>query len=424
MKLPKLSIVKPGRRALVWFCVLLLTSANGFGLYQNLRVQSSSAIQAPAAQQSVSTIDEAVPAGGRKIGEGKYTFESLQSSKIQGQEKGLLTIATHDTSKSNFVLALGAGSLELGQKLNQGWKLTTLAQDGLWQPGACASKPSLLIGDRYVFIDDGKTRPEDPYSSYIIYDIKDKVYRYFGGSNFTEQQGMKETILSYLVEDGQLVFYIDPADKEGQLNHVGVAKHWVQGDHSYIIRRVVAPDLLSYTDYALDFKVPGGIEYYDVQSWYGDMIDGKPSIVKLEDTDNVGFKPSNETSFLGYITDGRIQLSPYTPPSISGPVGSSVTDQEKAINDGLKRAMPHLNDPPRGDFERYNILSFESTILGETSDSIFITTGYVRTPPEKSDVQGYGYIGPAVYSKTSKSAATLTANQYLNYGSYVALGVY
>ena len=217
----------------------------------------------------VSTKDKTVASDrtGEQISSSTYKYQEQSQSKINDPaNQGVLYLATETTDNANFLLAGSTSIQSIGASLSSGWTAGVLSSDTVWLPASCASKPTYLIGGRYIFIDDGKEKPSSKYSSYLVFDVVSKKFRYFGGDSFTPTQGDKEHILSIQNENGSVVFYIDTSDTSGPLSGSSTFKHAAAYSPGYITRRVLNLDTLAYTDYKIPYTSPPNTPYYYIDA--------------------------------------------------------------------------------------------------------------------------------------------------------------
>jgi hypothetical protein len=393
----------PSKKVLLAGLVIVVTVANStlFGLsWREFHSQSILASTANIKAAKETTVD--ANKQGQQFQEASYKFETLTASKINDpKESGNLVLATHKETKANFILAL-YGNTPLGDKINDGWELRQLTTDSMWLPGACSSKPNLLLQGKYIFIDDGKTKPTDKYSSYVLYNLQTNSYVYFGGDNLTEQQVVGERILAAVHENDQLVFYIDPTDKDGTLHNSPTFKHATGSDQQYIIRRVINPETLHYTDYKLPFTVPAGISYYYLARGFGEPI------VQL-------ISEGARETYDGKVASNRIELAK-TPPAVALAYkpGSDETDLERHLTETLTKTLPELvktNQPWTGTAYGTN---FQLTELGSNSRANFLIVRYRYS----------GYQTPVVYDSVTNNIEPLISSATLSDSEYVPLGVF
>lgn len=356
---------------------------------------------------------------GKKIGEGSYKSETLAKSKITTGSPAKLVIAAHEPTGGHFVLAFLNNNIPGADRLEQGWSLQTIANDPMWAPGACSSKPSFLVKNKYIFIDDGKTDPDDLYSSYVMFDMHTGQYRYFGGDNFTEEQGKKENILLTVNENDKLVFYIDPLDEEPYFAYTGAAPGHTRGkDHAYMIRREIDPDSLDYTDYSLPFSVPEDLPIYSVYTYtYNNEVRFTFSAPYNANA------PNNGISYRGRLEANAIHISA----QIEEVYGDGSVDSDLDVQiDGLLRAsLPGLTkqNPPGGGFQAKTI--FTATELGSYKGIKFlnITQRNGQTVPNK-DYSEY-FSTPLVFDNGTKQVYPMvTATLIRSYSDYVNLGAF
>ena len=368
---------------------------------QDIVAAEAPKIEVKSSEQDVVSTDKQ----GIRIGEGQYKIETLDKSKIDEGAPANLSVLSHEASGAHFVLAINK-SQSLASQISAGWKESILTSDPLWSPGACASKPTYLIQGKYVFIDDGKTKPTDAYNSFIVYNFETKKYNYFGGDNFTDTQAKNEKILSAKYENDQLVFYIDPNDATGPLKNSETFKHATGSDKAYIIRRVVDPENMSYVDYTLPFKVPKNITYYFVSAGYGENI-----VMGLSED-------GGQTRYDGKVENNAIKLTKfvlnldYTNKS-APPTDSPI---ELDVNPLLVKALPDFTDQTAYPNSTYTGL-FEINKLGSVGNLEFLIS-----KQRYGKDGGKRYDTAVVYDSQKKSVDVMLTKLILN--DYVPLGVY
>jgi hypothetical protein len=339
---------------------------------------------------------------GEFLGSGQYKYQTLAKSRITTGDPAQLIVANESQSGGHFVLALlGANSQIPADKVNAGWSIHSIANDRMWAPGACSSKPSFLVQGKYIFIDDGKTNAYDRYSSYIVFNMTNGKYNYFGGNNFTKDQGNKEIILSNVNENDKLVFYIDPVDSQGPYAGNTQGKHSTGSDRGYIIRREIDPETMKYTDYSLPFNVPPGIKVYTITNSYnGGLVTLQPK--------------SSMTFYDGKVSDNRIEFSeiPFTDNTVyeTPPLDSPL---ELQLNSLLVTELSNLSQQkPYKDAPNYKA-KFSVQELGSNESIKFLIV-----------TQRFGDSStPTIYNQKQGSVNAMTDSQILKY-NYVSLGVF
>lgn len=192
------------------------------------------------------------------IGTSHYASETSSKSKIEKSESGdLYKITTSNESKGFLMAFAGAG----GPTVAPGWKATRVGTDPMWIPGACAQKPSWMIGDHLILIDDGEYDGAKATHYYALYDTNAKTFTEFGGALANDTQA-KEKILSIGIEQGKLVFYIDLQDAAGPYATSTSFKHSLAQHENFLIRRVIETPDLTYTDFRVPFDKPAFDDYH------------------------------------------------------------------------------------------------------------------------------------------------------------------
>lgn len=420
IKIPK---PKLSKKVLLISGATLLTLANGSGLGYALMQRTKPT--GPTSLQEVvkpkidvknaEKRDVAPTAIGEKIGEGEYKSQTLKKSRIKTGNSAQLSIATHEQTGGHFVLAfLSGGNIPSASQLGSGWKLETIANDPMWAPGACASKPTFLIGGKHIFIDDGKTSDEDKYDSYIVFDMTTGEYKYFGGNDFTTAQATKEVVMTATNENDKIVFYIDPVDDQPYITDNALKGHTKGKDHAYVIRREIDPVTLKYTDYSLPFTVPDALTHYYVSA-YNSSDDGVHVSLYIPYS-------LEDKSYSGTIASNRINLKLNQPGdvNVSGPLD---TPLELALESTLRQAAPGLtkqNNPYDG--SQYKTV-FSIGELGTYKQLQFLNASQ-RYGISKGDETLY-YATPLIYDKDSKKSYPLVTQALLrSYTDYVNLGAF
>jgi hypothetical protein len=404
------------RKLLISLAVILLTVANStflaYGVLRFRRYQAkpvavvfdTAVVEQQIDIKSADLKDIPSSEQGKKLGEGDYKFESLKKSKITTGDKAELVIAANEKSGGHFVLAfLGARSKPAPQQINPGWTLTTIADDPMWAPGACSSKPTFLLQGKYIFIDDGKTNPKDKYNSYIVFDMATSTYNYFGGNNFTAKQANNETIIKAVNENDKLVFYIDTPDPKGtHKTSDGLPIHVPGQAPSYIIRREVDPATMHYVDYSLPFSAPTGMPKYVVNAGFDSAV------IRVTDTN-----PDNPLAYNGTVQNNAITLKPEKDEAGTF-VDTYDTPLELRLADKLKNQLPLLYKQKIEADNKFKT-NFRISELGSHDSLQFLSI------IQRFDINDT----PAIYDKKSGEVITLTNQKVLSQPSkYVELGVF
>jgi hypothetical protein len=408
--------IKVNKKALIVSAIVLVSAGNGAVLamsYQRYHKKLNQSKNQPKAVVAIAnptidiksakekTVDPS--AQGQKIQDGLYKYEELDQSKSDlAGGLGKLVIAANSDSNAHFVLALRNNTDLSPNQLQSGWNTQTISTDAIWQPGACSSKPSFFVQGRYIFIDDGKNKPTDKYNSYIIYDLKTQKYRYFGNSNFTDQQATKENILRVADENDQIVLYIDTPDTTGPLANSSSFKHARGNDPGYIIRRVVNPSTFQYSDYKIVLSVPAAFSHYYIDSSYGDTL------VRLSSDES-------DINFLGTVNGGQLifkgedtsnRLTPYVDP---------MEEVAKQLEPNLSSVLPSFikDDSPLPDTQSPK---FSLQELGSNGSAKYLIV-WGRQSASAT---------PLVYDIPTNSLKPMltTPILYASPGGFVALGVY
>lgn len=195
------------------------------------------------------------------IGAGHYAGQTSSKSKIQKTETGKLFKLTKAGTSKSYMTAFDSTINVADMNLRPGWTATQVGQDAMWIPGACAQKPSWLIGDHQILIDDGQYDGTQSTHYYALYDTQSKNFSDFGGTLLDDTQA-KEKIIGINVEDNKLVFYIDQQDATGPYTSSTSFKHSLTNHDSFLIRRVIETPSLAYTDYRVTFTKPPFDNYH------------------------------------------------------------------------------------------------------------------------------------------------------------------
>ncbi len=415
--------------------LLAITVANSGFLFYSLHpvkaisVSGNTIHLAPKPTQKVAsakqrTVDPSQQ--GKFLADGQYAFNTLDKSRIVATNQGSLVLAAYPASGANFVLATNGETKIDDSIVTDGWKTTLLANDPLWAPGACSAKPTLLLQGRYIFIDDGKTNPEDKYNSYLVFDMQTGKYHYFGGDSFTDKQATHENIMLATDENDQLVFYIDQSDPDGSQANSTLFKHGAGHALDYVVRRVIDPATMSYKDYKIPFTNTDSLFKDDFHLSLFNKIDDKQSTGQANATlrytsdvndvinaDNTAEKYASE----GTVINNAITLRKfsYNSNTVSGAAvqGPYDTALEKQLNDPLTKALPSFIAGKPLDATNYST-NFMLTALGVHGQTNYIvassrTGEYAQTP---AIVDSDGTVHP------------LTVRTVLKQGGYVPLGVF
>jgi hypothetical protein len=396
------------KTVIITLCVLV-TLANGGVLGYALTKKTSSTSKAVILKKNdsiknaeLTTIDKTKT--GKLLGTGQYTYTALDQSKMTQGDPAQLVVATESKSNSHYVLALiGQDTKIPADKINDGWSVASIAQDRMWAPGACSSKPTFLIQGKYIFIDDGKTNPDDKYNSYIVFNMATGKYNYFGGNSFTKDQGGNEMILKSLNENDKLVFYIDPVDSSGPLAGNTEGKHARGRDHAYIIRREIDPATMKYADYSLPYSVPAGVSVYSIALSYNDGM-----LISLT-------PDGSQTSYDGKVADNQITLAKAAPYGVIPSDQQLDSQLELSLDSILSSAMPNLSkQTPYSGAPAYKA-KFGVEELGSNKSVKFLIA--------KQRFGGYSV--PTVYNQSIGSVNPMTDSLiFESYVNYVPLGVF
>lgn len=349
---------------------------------------------------------------GTSAGTSTYKFEELDHSKLYDPAMlGDLSLATEKANQANFLLAGNTGTNLSAETISPNWSVGVINQDTIWQPASCASKPTYLIGGRYIFIDDGKEKASDKYPSYLAFDMVSQKFRYFGGNNFTAQQGDKEHILSIQNENGSLVFYIDQSDTTGPLASSPTFKHATAYAPGYITRRVIDASTLAYTDYKLPYAIPTGIAYFYIDA--GTDF-GAGQVATL----TPGNVESSATYYPGVVANNALTFTPTAIASATAYVPLQTIDP--ALDQLLSTALPSFTTG----FDAQAAKSpnrFTVSKQGALNNLQFLIASQSWT----SD--GNLFDSPVVYDTTTKSVDAMMLKPVISSyagGNYVALGVF
>lgn len=417
------------KRALKTFgfiLLLLVTLGNGGFFYYSLvharaaTVKSTTVSLAPKPTLKVASAKQHLTDAsqqGKFLAEGEYAVNSLDKSRITEVKKGGLVLASYAASGANFVLATSGNTKIDDTIVADGWKTKLLADDPLWAPGACSSKPTLLLQGRYIFIDDGKTNPTDKYNSYLVFDMQTGKYNYFGGDSFTTKQATQEKIMLATNENDQLVLYIDLPDADGPQANTASFLHSTTHAPNYIVRRVIDPATMRYKDYKIPFVNPSSIELYNLSVYTN------TSVVTNQKNESVTLNLSSladanyqYTTFTGIVSNNAITLKEvHYDNSATGIInpGPFDTSLEKELNEPLSQALPNFVNGKPADPASYTT-NFGLTALGSHGDTNYLvaasrTGGFAQTP---------------VIIDTGGSVHPLTTKTIFTFGSYVPLGVF
>ncbi len=431
--------VKISKKALVIFCCAVLTLINAGGLgyvvatnrtVEEVFVTVPPEVVTPKIEiTNAKKRDTDVTLQGKKIGEGSYKSETLSKSKITSGNAAKLIIASHEATGAHFVLAfLSSGNIPNSEQLEPGWGLQTISDDPMWSPGACASKPTFLLSNKYIFIDDGITNPEEKYNSYVLFDMQNGEYRYFGGNNFTDTQAKKEQVMMTVNENDKLVFYIDPVDDQPYLEDSGRPGHIRGKDHAYVIRREIDPVTLAYTDYSLPFNVPAELANYYVYahsdgkepvfSFYAPYTNGLTSVSyqgRLE-ANSIKVISTNQATGTNHNPNGQVQFD---------------SDLELALDPTLRTALVALTNQKPYDNSQYKTL-FNATELGSYHGLQFLNVsqryGQLQGPSCADCYNAndfFFFSTPAIFDSNDKRLYPMVAKPVLRgFRDYVNLGVF
>ena len=408
------------RRKLLYGLIIVfaavISGANAYLLqaqyrkYQTVNSAAVATLSVTASSKIANAKQKAIVADkqGQQVSQGLYAFSELGHSKIDPKEfSAQLVVASNEALGANYVLADASDGVLSANKLTSGWTLQTINSDPMWAPGACSSKPTFFLQKHYIFIDDGKTLPTDKYDSYVVFDLLTQKFRYFGGDNFTDTQAQKEKILSTVDENDQIVFYIDPSDSQGPLSGSSSFKHSRANSAGYIIRRVIDPATLRYTDYHLNYTVPQdpAFAYY-----YVDIGSDSNELISItSDTSN--------TYYSGTVSNNAINLTPKSAAAAPESFLSSPPDSlATKLDPILVKTLPALVANGAGDANsgQDNSHKFDITVLGSQG-----TLQYLDISNQQSE-----FSTPAVYDTSTDMVAPMTTQAVFGYGSYVPLGVF
>ncbi|MEO7364320.1 MAG: hypothetical protein ABIV43_02320 [Candidatus Saccharimonadales bacterium] len=409
MKLPRLHAT---RRGYLLTLALLLTATNGGVLaYSILRpgAGDGKAVVVTKRGQVTSAKQRSTSAGteGTLSQTGNYQLTTLRKSRIDPTSLGRLILATNTSLGSSFVLATDQSFSLDSSNLDSGWTAQNLSDDPLWAPGACASKPTLLLQGKYIFIDDGKTKPTDNYNSYLVYSLQDGSYKYFGGDNYSDEQAKHERILLAVNENDKLVFYIDHTDTSGPLTSSTAFKHARGSATSYLTRRVIDPATMKFTDYRISYEAPDTTPYYFVSLL---PASGEQPIT-LDVSDDTG-----NHSYRGTVADNRVSLAAFDQSELSvqqtvatGPYDSAI---EKQLDGPLTKLLPAFNTERLYDPVHSYATYFSINQIG-SHGSLEYLVAYARA--------GQGAT-PVIYDNAKSKAYPMTTKTFLSYDNFVALG--
>lgn len=345
---------------------------------------------------------------GQHLTEGNYKMTSQLHSRIELPTQGKLLLASYKGIDANYVIAADKKISLDTANVESGWQTQTISEDPLWAPGACSAKPTLVLQGRYIFIDDGKTRPSDTYNSYLVYDMTTSTYNYFGGDNFTDSQAKTEKILKATNENDQLVFYIDAVDKTGPLAKSTAFKHAKLTENGSIIRRVIDPKTMRFTDYVLNFKVPNDMPYYYVD--VSNFTSQKDSLVTLTG-DNL------TSSYEGKVSNNSIIFSPHLADSTIAqtPIGPFDSVLEKELDKPLSEVLADYAQAEPYDKNVYSTHFSVNLIAARDTLSFLIIS------------QRFGdarYSSPVIYDKSKNILQPLTKKAIIDLENTVTLGVF
>ncbi len=302
-----------------------------------------------------------------------YSFDVYSKSQIQEGVNGTLRQLTHKNTGLTLVMA-SENRLEVD--ISPDWEQTNLATDPMWHPGSCASKPSLFIQNRYIFIDDGKAQDTDHMSTYVIYDLKEKTYTYFGG-NRDKSDG---DIFKTQTMGDFLMFYIHTPGK--------------------IIERKIDPKTLSYSDTVHTYLVPSEVTKYEITKGEKDteyvLTDTQTGILYVSEYSNKTYTFTKKT--FNELNDVLIPDS----------------DLEKKLNGTLRSALPALVKEAPYETLNKTVFSLSQLLSTKTHTLILIKQRF-----------GIGYETPAVYTINTQEVSPVTVTPvYLQPVNYVPLGAY
>lgn len=419
---------KPSKKILVIAGCTVLTLANAGGLGYAINRHSKQVVEVPIISlpevvtpkveiTNVKKREPDVTLQGKKLGTGTYKTEVLKKSRITAGNPAKLAIASHEQSGGHFVLAfLNKGNIPTHEQLEQGWDLHTIAEDPMWAPGACSSKPTFLLQDKYVFIDDGKTSPDDKYNSYIVFNMQTAEYVYVGGNNFTETQALKERILLAANENDKLVFYIDPVDDQPYTQEGSAPGHTRGKDHAYIIRREVDPSTFDYTDYSLPFTVPKDITNYYLYAFSNSMGVGFTiNSPYINGVSGPYYEGSLKDNVIHFATPGASNYS-YVP-QLDSPL-------EVSIDGLLNKSLSALTAQKPYDGSQYKTM-FTATELGSYHGLQFLNVSQ-RYGQKTTGVDYLQYYStPLIYDKDSSKIFPMVTKAVMRNGvDYVNLGIF
>jgi hypothetical protein len=395
---------------------VLITAGNGGLLAYNLMRKSdisrstTSAVSVKQGQVT-SAKQHVVDASkqGEKLAPGDYKATSLRQSRIDQTQLGRLILASNKSLGGSFLLATDQSFNLDDSNLVDGWTAQNVSDDALWAPGACSSKPTLIIQGKYIFIDDGKTKPTDTYNSYLVYNLTDGSYNYFGGDNFSDTQAKHEQIMLATNENDQLVFYIDQTDASGPLSTSTSFKHASTSDRGYIIRRVIDPATMKYTDYKINYTAPAATPYYYIS--VSPSTTDQPLMISLNDDTNSqyydGTVTNNTVSFTRHDANA---LAVASQTSATGPYDTAI---EKKLDGPLTSLLPAFNTTPLYNPETNYATHFQISEIGQHANLDFIVAT-ART--------GSYNATPVIYNKTSSTVYPMTTKLILKSENFVPLG--
>lgn len=308
-----------------------------------------------------------------RTNEARYSFETSSTSYVQGLSKGVLRELTHKDTGLTLVVATEDN---LQVNMEDQWTYKDIAKDTMWVPGSCASKPSLFIQDRYIFIDDGKVKETDNMSTYVIYDIQDKTYTYFGGN-----RGISVgDIVKIETKNGSLIFHIlTPGN---------------------IIQRTIDPETLTYEDTIYTYKVPSEISRYKLTTGTED------STYMLQDE-------VTNTLYSSTQSEGAYVFTKHTYDSLDDLLTPD-SDLEKDLDPVLRKTIPaYVKEAP---YETHNKTIFKVNELLSSNTHLLLLI---------QQRFGIGYETPAVYTLDTKEMSPVTITPlYIKPVNYVPLGAY
>lgn len=402
--------------------VSVVTLANGYvfattySKYQTTKKQNNLALATVTPKTNIKSSKQlsiSNDKSGTQASVGSYKYEELDhSTQNTPGSQGQLVLAQEQQKNANYVLAVADGTNIAASNLSADWKAQLVGSDTIWQPASCASKPTYLIKGQYIFIDDGKAKPTDQYNSYLVFDMVSKKFRYFGGSDFTTQQGSKEHILSVANENDQIVFYIDPADTAGPLAGSSSFKHAAGSAASYVIRRVIDLSSMHYTDYKLNYTVPTNIPYYYVDPGSGTVAGAAKELVTLSDDNS-----ATNYYYSGTVTNNQITFTQKNRTNNEGIVPTPPVDN--TLDAKLTTAMPSFATGFDATAAGFSNKFTVSTLASQDTVKYLVTT-------QSWSSNGNLYENPVVYDTSSGFISPMTTTPTLMGfgGNYVPLGVF